>query len=96
MVENLPRAQREKQATWGESLFFYKEQTSWAVLKAAYWFVTRLKAMQGCKWKYVKSQIDLFFLCFFFFSVFVFCFLFFSGASPLKNTVSYTVRLDSE
>lgn len=68
MVKSLPGAQREKQATWGKSLFFYIEQTSWAVLKAAYWFVPRLKAMQWCKWKCVKSQYWLFF--FFFFSFF--------------------------
>lgn len=68
-MESLPGAQWEKQATWGKSLFFYIEQTSGAMLKAAYWFVPRLKAMQWCKWKCVKSLYWFFF--FFFFSFFL-------------------------
>lgn len=34
---------------------------SWAVLKAAYWFVPQLKAMRWCKWKCVKSWYRFFF-----------------------------------
>lgn len=89
MAESLPWAQREKQATWGKSLFFYIEQTSWAVLKAAYWFVPRLKAMQGCKWKCVKSQYWFFFL----FLLLLSLFYFFFSTRPLSTPTPWEILL---
>lgn len=69
-----------KQATQAKSVFFYIEQTSWAVLKAEYWFVPRLKVMRWCKWKCVKSQY----------------WFFLKHGCPLGNTARHTAMLVSE